>query len=303
MLAFFAARATPGVEVVDGDCYRRSISWNGCPGYFEVSLDEALNAFAVRVEITDSCSLYAIIERIRNMFDLNADWSAIAEGLGSDCELRRRIRAHPGIRVPGCWSGFELTVRAILGQQISVAGATTLAGRISHSFGQPFSGPAGLTRMFPTASILSEADLTNVGLTKNRAQTICALARAVRDGRICFEKVHDSNALLAQLVSIPGIGDWTAQYVAMRALGEPDAFPSGDLGLLRALGLTSSRELEERAIAWRPWRAYASMYLWSTAESFRNPKNSTASSGFRRLRSETFSSEKRSHRPAVRRAG
>jgi AraC family transcriptional regulator of adaptative response / DNA-3-methyladenine glycosylase II len=266
MLAFFAARATPGVEVVDGDCYRRSISSNACQGYFEVSLDRAQNAFAVRVEIADSCSLHAIIERIRNVFDLNADWSAIAEGLGNDCELRQRIRAHPGLRVPGCWSGFELAVRAILGQQISVAGATTMAGRVSQSFGQPFSGPAGLTRIFPTARALSNADLTSVGLTKSRAQTISALARAVRDGHICFEKVHDSNRLLAQLVSIPGIGDWTAQYIAMRALGEPDALPTGDLGLLRALGLTSARELEERSMAWRPWRAYASMYLWSTTE-------------------------------------
>jgi AraC family transcriptional regulator of adaptative response / DNA-3-methyladenine glycosylase II len=217
----------------------------------------------VRVQIGDSRLLYAIIERIRCMFDLNADWSAIANSLGTDPELAARLRAEPGLRVPGCWNPFELTIRAILGQQITVKGATSLAGRMAKTFGQPFSGPEGLTHLFPEPAALAEAKLTTIGLTTKRAETIRALARAVCDGEISFERITDCDAFLASLCSIPGIGAWTAQYVAMRALGEPDAFPSSDLGLLRALGLTNPRELEARANGWRPWRAYAGMYLWS----------------------------------------
>jgi AraC family transcriptional regulator of adaptative response / DNA-3-methyladenine glycosylase II len=179
---------------------------------------------------------------------------------------------HPGLRVPGCWNGFELGVRAILGQQITVKGATALAGRLVKTLGEPFSAAGGLTHLFPTAEILAGADLTGVGLTKARAGTIRGFAQAVCDRRINFEGIADAEPFLARLCEIPGIGKWTAQYVAMRALGQPDAFPSGDLGLLRALNLSSSRELEQRAEAWRPWRAYAAMYLWSCAgASARNP--------------------------------
>jgi AraC family transcriptional regulator, regulatory protein of adaptative response / DNA-3-methyladenine glycosylase II len=263
MLAFLAARATPGVEVVEGGAYRRSISPNGCAGYFEVAMNDTQDALAVRVQIGDSRLLYAIIERIRGMFDLNADWSAIAKSLGTDGELAARLRAEPGLRVPGCWNPFELTIRAILGQQVTVKGATSLAGRMAKAFGQPFCGPDGLTHLFPEPAALADAKLTSIGLTTKRAETIRALARAVCDGQISFERIIDTDAFLARLCSIPGIGAWTAQYVAMRALGEPDAFPSSDLGLLRALGLTNSREVEARAEGWRPWRAYAGMYLWS----------------------------------------
>jgi AraC family transcriptional regulator of adaptative response / DNA-3-methyladenine glycosylase II len=266
MLAFLTARATPGVEAVDQQSYRRTISVNGCHGYWEVSLDEGHNAIAARVQIADPHSLYTIIERIRSMFDLNADWAAIAQSLKTDSDLRIRIGAEPGLRVPGCWNGFELATRAILGQQVTVQGATALAGRLAKSFGQRFSGAHTLTHLFPTPEILADAKLTGVGLTKKRAEAIRSLARAVCDGQISFERIVDSNAFLAQLREIPGIDSWTAQYVAMRALGEPDAFPSGDLGLLRALDLRTSCELEKRAEAWRPWRAYASMYLWSATK-------------------------------------
>jgi AraC family transcriptional regulator of adaptative response / DNA-3-methyladenine glycosylase II len=167
--------------------------------------------------------------------------------------------------VPGCWDGFELATRAILGQQITVKGATTLAGRIARTFGQPFAIASGLTHLFPPPAALVDANLASIGLPKVRAETIRALAHAVCDGRIRFEGIVDCDAFLASLCEIPGIGKWTAQYVAMRALREPDAFPSGDLGLLRTLGLGTSGELERRAEAWRPWRAYAAMYLWNIA--------------------------------------
>jgi AraC family transcriptional regulator of adaptative response / DNA-3-methyladenine glycosylase II len=265
MLAFLAARATPGVEFVEGDCYRRSISLNGNHGYFEVSLDESNHALVARVQFGDPRSLFYITERIRSMFDLNADWAAIVQTLKTDPLLAARIDANPGLRVAGCWNGFELAIRAILGQQVSVKGATTLAGRLVRTFGQPFPAASGITHLFPQPQALAAANVAAIGLPAARAETIRALSRAVCDGRISFDGVVDSADFLARLCEIPGIGNWTAEYVAMRALGEPDAFPSTDLGLLRALHLNSARELEHRAEAWRPWRAYAAVHLWNIA--------------------------------------
>jgi 3-methyladenine DNA glycosylase/8-oxoguanine DNA glycosylase len=163
-----------------------------------------------------------------------------------------------------------------LGQQITVKGATGLAGRIAQTFGKAFSVAPGITHLFPSPQALADADLASVGMPRARAETIRALSRAVSEGKIKFDAIMDSDAFLAWLCEIPGIGKWTAQYIAMRALGEPDAFPSSDLGLMRALELHNSRELEARAEAWRPWRAYAAMYLWSNAGAGHNPE--TASS-------------------------
>ena len=278
MLAFVGPRATPGVELVEPGCYRRSISVDGNHGYFEVSLDEGNNTLVARVQFGNPRSLFSIVERIRAMFDLNADWAAIVEGLGTDPGLVNHLKAHPGLRVPGCWNGFELATRAVLGQQISVKGATTLAGRIARTFGQPFLGARGLTHLFPTPEILSNARLAGIGLPRARAETIQALARAVCSGQIRFDGIVDSDDFLTRLCQIPGIGKWTAQYVAMRALGEPDAFPGGDLGLLHALKLESAGELEQRAEAWRPWRAYAAMYLWNMATQYRACRSQAASS-------------------------
>jgi AraC family transcriptional regulator of adaptative response / DNA-3-methyladenine glycosylase II len=263
MLAFLAKRAIPGVEAVQQGTYRRSISLNGRRGYFEVSLQEGMDALAVRIQFPDPCSLFFIVERIRAMFDLGADWVDIARTLKSDPALAERVRGAPGLRVPGCWDGFELATRAIVGQVISVVNATAIVGRLAKKFGKAFAGPGKLTHLFPTPEILADADLSAVGITKARAETIRTLARAVCDRRIRFEGIVETDDFLARLCEISGIGTWTAQYVAMRALGEPDAFPAGDLGLLRALNLTSSRELERRSEGWRPWRAYATMYLWN----------------------------------------
>ena len=263
MLAFLAARATPGVEAVEAGSYRRTIFLNGSAGSFEVTLDEASYSLALRVHFGDPSALFFIIERIRSMFDLNADWPVIVRSLRTDPVLGERIEADPGLRVAGCWNGFELATRAILGQQITVKGATALAGRLVKAFGQQFPAGNNLTHLFPSAEILADADVASIGLPKARAETIRALARAVCDGRISFERILDTGAFLSRLCEIPGIGMWTAQYVAMRALGEPDAFPPGDIGLLRALGLGNPCELEPRSEAWRPWRAYAAMYLWT----------------------------------------
>ena len=265
MLAFLAPRATPGVEAVEAGSYRRTISVLGKPGFFEVSLDEPRQSLAVCVQIADPRMLFNVIERIRAMFDLNADWIAIMRSLHADPLLARVIAQDPGMRVPGCWSGFELAIRAILGQQVSVKGATTLAGRIARTFGTQFRAGGTLTHLFPEPAVLAEANLANLGLTTARSQTIRGLARAVCDGQLRFEGIVDTESFLASLCEIPGIGRWTAQYVAMRALGEPDAFPSTDLGLQRALGIEDAREVERRAEAWRPWRAYAAMYLWQGA--------------------------------------
>lgn len=263
MLGFLAARATPGVEVVEHGTYRRSIALNGTRGYFEISLGADSNSLAARIQFADPRWLFVIVERIRAMFDLNADWLDIAQTLRSDPALAKYVDAAPGLRVPGSWDGFELAVRAVVGQQITVQGATTLTGRITEIFGKSYPAEAGLTRLFPTPEVLAQADLTRAGLTRARAATVQALARAVCNKKICFGEILDSQDFLAGLREIPGIGPWTAQYIAMRALGEPDAFPAGDLALVRALQLSDVRELEARAEVWRPWRAYAAMYLWS----------------------------------------
>lgn len=262
MLDFLAPRATPGVEIVMQSVYRRTISLNGIDGYFEASLDDDHDVLMVRIDFPDPRALFAIVEFVRAMFDLNADWSSIAKTLRTDRLLGTSVQAEPGIRVPGCWNGFELAVRAILGQQVTVRGATSLAGRMVAAFGQKFHGPLGLTHLFPSPAVLAKAKLECVGLTGARAETVRLLARAVADARIRFEGVIDSNDFLRRLCEIPGIGTWTAQYVAMRALREPDAFPSSDLGLLRASAASTPRELDQRSEPWRPWRAYAAMYLW-----------------------------------------
>src|SRR5262249_41099879 len=206
-----------------------------------------------------------LVERVRRVFDLGADPAVIAACLRRDPLLRGRLARHPGIRCPGAWDGSELVVRAILGQQISVRAATTLAGRIAARFGSAAAGGDGLDRLFPTPSQLASADLEGAGVMPARAETIRALGRDVAAGRIALGGTGDVNGVLAALRARPGIGEWTASYVAMRALGEPDAFPAGDRVLLRLAGEPNARALERRSEAWRPWRAYAVVLLWQGA--------------------------------------
>jgi AraC family transcriptional regulator of adaptative response / DNA-3-methyladenine glycosylase II len=178
------------------------------------------------------------------------------------------VRQRPGLRIPGAWDGFELAVRAILGQQVSVRGATTLAGRLAAKFGAPLAetSEAGLTHLFPSAAVLATADVASIGLPRARAEAIRALARAVADGELAIDAGLELDALIEKLCEIPGIGPWTAHYVAMRACGETDAFPAGDLVLRRAYGgARSEAALLAASEAWRPWRAYAALQLWAAA--------------------------------------
>jgi AraC family transcriptional regulator of adaptative response / DNA-3-methyladenine glycosylase II len=265
MLRFLEHRAIPGVETVEQGCYRRTISLNGSSGAIQASLESAQCAVAVRIRFADARWLFLIVERMRRLFDLNADPFEIAAHLSGDPILSGPLARHAGLRVPGCWDGFELAVRAVLGQQVTVKGASTLAGRLAREFGTPINGGGGLTHLFPRPKMLANADLSKIGLPGARAESIRGLARAAADGQISFGGATDVTAFRERFCELPGIGDWTAQYVAMRAFGDPDAFPVSDLWLLRATAMRHPRELEERSKAWRPWRAYAAMCLWQGA--------------------------------------
>lgn len=262
MMAFLKSRATPGVESVTPGRYRRTISLDGQSGCLDIRPLPGEFSLSVRVRFQNPRALARILERVRRMFDLGADPAEIARHLSRDPLLARRVSLRPGLRVPGAWEGFELAVRAVLGQQVTVQGASTLAGRLAELFGKR--SEHGLE--FPTAEALAEADLRLIGLPEARAQTLRALARAVCLRTISFDPICDLKSFLTEFTAVRGVGEWTAQYVAMRALGEPDAFPANDLGLLRAVsgeeGHTTAKELAKRADSWRPWRSYAAMHLW-----------------------------------------
>jgi AraC family transcriptional regulator of adaptative response / DNA-3-methyladenine glycosylase II len=270
LLAFLRGRAIPGVERVAGDEYARTVSLGEHHGWLAVApAPGGRAALRARVSLSLASRLMEIVARLRALFDLDARPDAIAAALGRDRALTRRVAASPGLRVPGAFDGFELAVRAVLGQQISVAGATTLSGRLAERFGAPLAGaPEGLSRRFPSAATLAAAGPARVraiGLPEARARTIIALARAVADERLELHPGADPAAATAALEELPGIGPWTAQVVAMRALRWPDAFPGGDLGVRKALGVAGTAEAEARAEAWRPWRAYGVMHLWTNA--------------------------------------
>lgn len=269
LIEFLSLRAIPGVESVNPRSYRRTIWLLGKPGWLEVRLAPAGHALQLTVRHPDPSQLLSIVERVRSLFDLAADPEEIARQLGRHPLLAERVKAFPGLRVPGCWDPFELLVRAVLGQQVSVRGASTLAGRLAESFGVPLDDPPvpGLDRLFPAPQALAEADVASIGLPLKRGETIRAVSRAVLRGEVVFDPSMNLAQFVGQLTCIPGIGEWTAHYAAMRGLRHPDAFPAADLGLLKSLSdgpqdkLTAGR-LNEISQAWRPWRAYAALYLW-----------------------------------------
>jgi AraC family transcriptional regulator of adaptative response / DNA-3-methyladenine glycosylase II len=276
ILNFLAGRATPGVEQLIGERYLRTIVINGEVGVIDCRADLATNSLRLRVHGVATQSLLPLVQRVREMFDLDAPVSDIAAVLALDATLADLLRQRPGIRVPGAWDGFELTVRAILGQQVSVKAATTLAGRIAARYGERVTIPStlkssedelALNRLFPTPQKLARARFNDLGITGGRIDTIKRVAEAVCNGSLVFDTARDADELCRALMSIKGIGDWTAQYVAMRAVKHPDAFPASDLGLLQALGLKGApgaKILHSRAEAWRPWRAYAALLLWGS---------------------------------------
>jgi len=269
LLAFLAPRATPGIEAVADGVYRRTIAVGDAPGTIEVRAAPGEPHLLMRVRLPRPERLLHVVERARRLFDLDADPALIANHLGRSRLLAPLVARRPGLRVPGAWDGFELAVRAILGQQVTVRGATTLAGRMVREFGTPLAqAEDGLTHRFPAPERLADADLVSIGLPRARAATIRALAAAVARGELGLAASRALDEAVDRLVAIPGIGNWTAHYIAMRALGEPDAFPAADLGLRRALGtggtrLTAAR-VAQLAEAWRPWRAYAALHLWTS---------------------------------------
>ena len=266
MLGFFAMRAIPGVEVVRDGAYYRAVRLPEARGWARVT--KSREGDALELTVSDEIAPHAdeVAARMRRVFDLDCDMDAVLEGLRGMSELNAALPIR-GLRVPGCFDTFEMTVRAILGQQITVKAASTLAGRVACALGSPLDTHiAGLTHTFPTpADILVLGDdapdtLGALGIVGARVRTIVALAQAHVDG--VFDDVSHPLETIEQLKALPGIGDWTAHYIAMRALGYADAFPATDLGVIKALGTKNEREIRERAQAWQPYRAYATLNLW-----------------------------------------
>jgi AraC family transcriptional regulator, regulatory protein of adaptative response / DNA-3-methyladenine glycosylase II len=272
MASFLKARAIPGVEVVSNDRYARTIDVDGAHGVVSVEPADG-NALRIAIRVPRLQALPTIISRLRRVFDLDADPDAIGGHLADDPMLAPLIAARPGLRVPGAWDGFELAVRAVLGQQITVSAAVGLAAKLVERYGQPLAGAgletAGLTHAFPRPEALASADLTTIGMPAARAAALVSLAAAVMSDPQLLGGERSPAECVARLRSLPGIGEWTAQYIAMRELREPDAFPVGDIGLLRALadrrGKRPTRgEMLATAERWRPWRAYAAQHLWAS---------------------------------------
>jgi AraC family transcriptional regulator, regulatory protein of adaptative response / DNA-3-methyladenine glycosylase II len=269
LLGWFGLRALPGVETVsaavDGVEYRRTVRLPHAGG--RIALRVEADHVAVQLRLGDLRDVTAAVRRCRELLDLDADPDAVAADLGQDPLLGPLVATRPGLRVPGCADGFELAVRAVLGQQVSIAAARTFGGRLVGRWGEPLPEQDGeLTHLFPTPDALAGADLESIGLTRARARTIRALAEGVAEGRLCVDRHADRDEAVARLLEVPGIGPWTAGYVAMRALGDPDAFPASDLGLREAaerLGLAPAG-LADTAARWCPWRSYAAVHLWAS---------------------------------------
>ncbi|MCC6350450.1 MAG: DNA-3-methyladenine glycosylase 2 family protein [Candidatus Eisenbacteria bacterium] len=264
LLAFLSARAIPGVEQVEGRVYRRTLAAGDAATTVEI--EASPRGLVLRVAGAAPATLPRLVAKAARVFDLDADAAAISRHLARDPLLRRALAGRT-VRVPGAWDAFELGVRALLGQQVSVAAARTLAGRLVRACGTALSRPEGpLTHRFPSPAAVAAAPLDSLGLTRARAAALRGFARAVAGGTLELDAFTGPGDALERLTALPGIGEWTAQYLAMRALGEPDAFPAGDLGVRRALAaggaLPAERQVLARAEAWRPWRAYATLALW-----------------------------------------
>lgn len=270
MIGFLAARAIFGVEHVADSEWSRTIDIGGEQG--TVSVRPAATGHALRATICfpKLTALPLIIARLRRVFDLAADPLSIGTHLAQDPALADLIAARPGLRVPGAWDGFEQAVRAILGQQITVSGGRALAGKLVAAYGMPLAEPAGqLTHAFPRPEAIAAADIAPLGMPRARAATLSAVAAALIADPELFSGRRSLEDAVERLRAIKGVGDWTANYIALRQLREPDAFPAADIGLMQALTdetgrRPTARELCERAEIWRPWRAYAAQHLWAS---------------------------------------
>ena len=266
ILAFLAKRAIPGIERITASSYERVTGPLDRSCLIRVTSDSKKPELRLEISHAEPRMIPELVQRTRRLFDLDADLHAVHACLVSSTLLAGGIAHRPGLRVPGSWDGFELAVRAVIGQQISVAGATTITARLVAKFGATRSDKHGdLNRVFPTPEVLAQASLVGIGLTQTRMNTLRALAQAVVDGAINFHAGQRIDEFEKKICRIAGIGPWTAQYIAMRALRQPDAFPAGDLILQQVLGgekRLSERETAAQSQAWRPWRAYAVMHLW-----------------------------------------
>lgn len=269
MLAFLARRSLPGIEQIHAQSYRRVVVIDGRASVIGVRACPRRHELLLELGDTAAAAIPAVLARVRQVFDLDADLATVHACLQHEPLLAQGIAARPGLRIPGGWDGFEVAVRAVLGQQVSVAAATTLARRLVDAFGTALPGmPAGLDRQFPSPAQLCQAPLEQIGLPRSRAATLRGLANACAQGQLDFGRARPLQAFIDQATALPGIGPWTAQYIALRALGQPDAFPAGDLVVQQVLGQgqrLSQAQAEQRSQHWRPWRAYAVLHLWHLA--------------------------------------
>ncbi len=266
--SFLAARALPGVERVDDRGYARTVRSDGGHAVVTVRALEAEDALELRVRGAAPAALFQLSSAARRAFDLSADPARIALAFRTDRLLAPLSKRRPGLRIPGAWDAFECAVRAVLGQQVTVAAARTFAARLVARAGEQIGdGTDGLTHLFPSPAVLADADLGGIGITGARIRALRALSRAVDDGTVDFEAPVEE--VTEALAALPGLSHWTAQYVALRALAEPDAFPAADIVLRRMAaagdGPLTARALEARAEKWRPWRGYAVLHLWAAA--------------------------------------
>ncbi len=268
ILAFLAGRVLRGVEHVTDTSYARTVHLGKATGWIEVTQSRKKHALMVEFSRSLTLVLPALLSRVRALFDLDARPDLIAKHLRRDPRLAQMVRANPGLRVPGAFNGFEMGVRAILGQQVTVKGATTLSCRFVEAFGEPLVTPFGeLNRLTPTPARVAAAsvdDIARLGIIAVRSRSILALADAQISDGPCLDAGthHDPDASIARLSQLPGIGPWTAHYIAMRALRWPDAFPKEDIVLRNNLGGVTAKEAEVLSQAWRPWRSYAVMHIW-----------------------------------------
>lgn len=273
MLSFIAPRVIPGVECIRDNYYQRTFRLNGSCGWFKVMDSSQQNSLQLRIYFEkEGRQTEQIAQRVRSIFDLDTDMRPILDKFRSDPILSPVVSAYPELRLPGSWDPFEFTVRAILGQQISVKAATTLAGRVASLCGPKCSGeyPEGLATFFPTAEEICHFDLSKIGITSKRQTTIKDFASQVAHEKISLSSGQELESFVNSICKLPGIGPWTAHYVAMRALKIADAFPDSDLGVRKSLHddgkLPTQKQIIKRAEAWRPWRAYATLFLWKSLE-------------------------------------